>query len=408
MHKKISFIIILIFFFFEIFLRLNFNLINLRTIYYFPDTETKKKLIKKIKLKNKEKIFIKYFDDEILELKDGNFLILPDEEDFELGAKNFIRYKNGFCNKEFLPQNFKILSIGDSFVNCNLLDYFSAWPIKIFGKDYDKSINLGKNGSTPILYNKILKKYINTNTKLILYGFYEGNNLSKILPVNILISEKKSQKKDFKYFIKKIFGYSINLNLVYAKYSKVTNKYKYNKYPIPNYDNDIRFTSKLSNKKFNTHNLDIDELNFAKKFLSLNEVKKNNYQNKLLNIFSEAKNISTTNNSKIIFIYIPSSFSAFENVSIFKNNENKLILKEYSKTSQKIFNEICDKLSLKCINTVEKFKKYNTINMYPTHFPKSNSLTHIGHSLIAKRIFKEICKNKEYQLIFDEECKTNF
>ena len=63
-------------------------------------------------------------------------------------------------------------------------------------------------------------------------------------------------------------------------------KYKYKKLPIPSNDNDIRFISKLSNIKFNTHNLDIDELSFAKKFLTLSDLNKNTYsKKKLLEIF---------------------------------------------------------------------------------------------------------------------------
>jgi hypothetical protein len=408
MLKKTSLVFIIIFFFFEFFFNINYYLIDLRTIYYFPDTIVKEKLIKKIKTKNKEKISLEYFDDEVLKIKDGNFLILHDTEDFELGAKNFIKYKNGFCNKEFSPENFKIISVGDSFVNCNLLDYYSAWPIKIFGKNYNKSINLGKNGSSPIQYNKILKKYINNNTKVVIYGFYEGNNLYKILPIHISETKNIITKKNIKYFIKKIFGYSINLNLIYAKYYKYIIKYKYKKLTIPSNDNDIRFISKLSNIKFNTHNLDIDELSFAKKFLTLSDLKKNIYSKKLLEIFSEAKNISTNNDSMIIFIYIPNSFTAFQNASTFYNNNNKLILSEYSKISQRIFSQVCIKLKLRCINTVETFQKYNIISKYPSHFPKSNSLTEAGHELIARKVFDELCKNETNKLIFDQECNSNF
>ena len=79
--------------------------------------------------------------------------------------------------------------------------------------------NLGKNGSSPIQYNKILKIY-NKNTRVVIYGFYEGNNLYKILPIPISETKKNITKKNIKYSIKKIFGYSINLNLIYANYYK--------------------------------------------------------------------------------------------------------------------------------------------------------------------------------------------
>ena len=110
----------------------------------------------------------------------------------------------------------------------------------------------------------------------------------------------------------------------------------------------------------------------------------------------------------IIFIYIPNSFTAFHNVSAFYNNNNKLILSEYSKISQRIFSQVCIKLKLRCINTVEIFQKYNTINKYPSHFPKSNSLTEAGHDLIARKVFDELCQNETNKLIFDQECNSNF
>ena len=126
--------------------------------------------------------------------------------------------------------------------------------------------------------------------------------------------------------------------------------------PIPSNNNDIRFISKLSNIKFNTHNLDIDELSFAKKFLTLSDLNKNTYSKKLLEIFSEAKNISTNNDlNDNIYLYSKLIY-CIHNVSAFYNNNNKLILSEYSKISQRIFSQVCIKLKLRCINTVEIFQ----------------------------------------------------
>ena len=73
--------------------------------------------------------------------------------------------------------------------------------------------------------------------------------------------------------------------------------------------------------------MDIDELRFAKKFLTLSDLNKNTYSKTIRN----TENISSNNDSMIIFIYIPNSFTAFHNVSAFYNNNNKLILNEYSK-----------------------------------------------------------------------------
>ena len=360
MLKKISFFFFLLFLFLEIFFRINYDLINLRVLYQFPDTSIKEKIINKIISNNQNKIFLKKFKNELTKLKDGKFLILPDEEDFELGAKNFIIYKNGFCNEQFESINFKILSVGDSFVNCNLLDNYSAWPKKIFGKNYKQSINLGKNGAGPLLYNKILENYINKNTKLVIYGFYEGNDLLDIFPTSKSIDKKSSsKKKNIKFFLKKTLGHSISLNLLFGIYKKKFDKYKFEKLYKPIKKNNIRFISNFSKKKFNTHNLDLDELEFAKKFLNLNNSEKNNYYEKLFQIFSEANFIVKKNNANIIFVYLPNTFTAFEDISIFENKENKIFLSKYSKISQKIFFNICNDLKLKCLNTVEIFKKHN-------------------------------------------------
>ena len=193
--------------------------------------------------------------------------------------------------------------------------------------------------------------------------------------------------------------------MLFGIYKKKFDKYKFEKLYKPIKKNNIRFISNFSKKKFNTHNLDLDELEFAKKFLNLNNSEKNNYYEKLFQIFSEANFIVKKNNANIIFVYLPNTFTAFEDISIFENKENKIFLSKYSKISQKIFFNICNDLKLKCLNTVEIFKKHNQRNAFPTHFPKSNALTNVGHNLTAKMILNKICDDKIY-FLFSEECKN--
>ena len=68
-------------------------------------------------------------------------------------------------------------------------------------------LNLGYPGSGPFEYNLILKEYIRRDNQLVLYGFYEGNDLRDM--INFTSDNKKpTEKLKIKEFIRLLINNS--------------------------------------------------------------------------------------------------------------------------------------------------------------------------------------------------------
>ena len=89
LKKKFKFLLIVFFFILvEFFLYYRFELINLRDLYNFPDTEAKNNIIKKYQAKYEKTSNVEFYNEKVA-LYDGKYLNLVPKEDFSLGAKNF-------------------------------------------------------------------------------------------------------------------------------------------------------------------------------------------------------------------------------------------------------------------------------------------------------------------------------
>jgi hypothetical protein len=260
--KKLLFVIllscILFFLLLEIFLRLNPNFINPGIINFFPETNVKKKLLINLYTSYNIKTFKKKIGNYYFTLHKETYFHPTPKEDILFGAKNFMFYKNGFCNETYDLNNPHIIGVGDSFTYCTQLMPNDSWIKNIFNNlDKKKAINMGLPGIGPFQYNEILRGTTNKNTKLIIYAYYEGNDLRDMLNYNPNKKKNDLLAKDnkFKFFIKKIFGEFYSANYTLALYRA---NYLYNK------KINFKYTKISSNQKFNIGNSDLDEVEYAK------------------------------------------------------------------------------------------------------------------------------------------------
>ena len=82
LKKKFKFLLIVFFFILvEFFLYYRFELINLRDLYNFPDTEAKNNIIKKYQAKYEKTSNVEFYNEKVA-LYDGKYLNLVPKEDF--------------------------------------------------------------------------------------------------------------------------------------------------------------------------------------------------------------------------------------------------------------------------------------------------------------------------------------
>ena len=403
----IAFSIFLFLFFFEICLRSNPKYIKLDLLRLFPITKVKQELLNSFEKQYKKQILKIRIGNLDFKVNSSSFFYAATREDSELGAGDLMYYNNGFCNRNTNFENPYIIGVGDSFTYCTQLEPEEAWIKNIFNNlDKKKVINIGLNSTGPYEYNELLRGTINEKTKLVLYGFYEGNDLGDILkfksiPINIDVNEKKLNRSYYREFIKKNLGKFYSLNYIFSLYKK----YKHGTFKM--FSTDFRYIRKSQNQLFNTTNTDLDEVIHAKLLSSNfnNDYKKINdiFFNSLLETFEEAKKIADNNNSEIIFLYIPSAYSSFGDDVIFLDEKIKPIMNNYSKINQKYFAEVCDKLKLDCINLIKSFIYFNNNSKIPSHFPSNVHLTKEGNKMVSDEIRKYLCKNLFTKSKFIEE-----
>lgn len=377
----------------EIILRNFPSLISRELLSYLPGTNVKKEILEKRGFKIQKNLsktvniegynFTYYLN---------NFPSIDDNVDIKLGATNTFYYKDGFCNEKVKYSDLKIIAVGDSFTYCTSVFPNQSWTKKVFKNiENDKKLNLGYPGSGPFEYNLILNKYITKKNILVLYGFYEGNDLRDLINFKYSKKEEKSKTNHLKEILLFFIDDFYTGNFLIALYKNILSFAK------PNF----RYSRTNFSQKFNINNTDIDELDKAKKlFLKENIDKeiiitKENYKMLLREAFVKANEIANSNNNEIIFLLLPAAYSSFGNNIKFEDEKIHRIIKNYSLTNNQLFKEICKEEKLNCLNLKDEFIKYNRINKLPSHFPSNVHLTNQGHEIVSNAVEKYICKNKK-------------
>ena len=393
----------------EIYLRINPDYL-IKNVVNLPKTSVRENILfsieqKSLKISKDKSDKIKKFIFSDLEI---NLPISPiffplKEIDILYGGEQYMFYNNGFCNTHNYTGEKTIIAVGDSFTYCTIIEPLDSWVNNLYpNQNLNETYNFGLSGVGPYEYNNILKNVLSDKTKLILYGYYAGNDVRDILRYhkkNNKVSKNKEQKeskseKKLKHLLLSVFGdsYFFNFNLVILK--KLLNK---------NYDIDFRYI--INNKKilFNPDNTDLDEAHIAKKLFEskakyISILDKGIYKN-----FKEANNISNSNGSKIVFIYFPSAYSVFGKEIAFKDKSMGPIMKNYSKNNLDLFFKNCQKLNLNCLNLIPNLSEQN-LRKQITHFPAILHLTPKGHEVVAEAIKNYTCQNFKDEDFFKKYC----
>jgi len=277
------------------------------------------------------------------------------------GLISFDTDRYGFNNHDILWDKKKIfIFLGDSFTQGFCVNSNKNF-ISLF--DYKNKINLGQQGTGPLVQYAILREYIKKiDSKFVLWFFYEGNDFRDL-------EVEKNNNFLFNYLVNKEFNQNLinKQNLVndvnYKKINEINKKTSFS-----NSDNDF-----INNFKFKSFIRLTFLRSYLKDLISENEI----YQNLIL----DTKKLLESNNSNLIIIYIPSFERYLNNNNFLLNLKYKNLLKFYKKNNIKYYDlkkDIFDKE-----DDVFKF------------FPNGNKghFNEKGHQIIADYLNKNLLIN---------------
>ncbi len=387
---------------FEIYLRFNKEILyNLKNL--LPDTNVTKNIKNEIVNKSESKRKIYSINDIDYSLYKESFHKKIHSKDKKFGAIEQNFYNEGFCNHKNNSKKKNILAVGDSFTYCLAVKPENSWVNNISQYKELDYLNFGVVGKGPFDYINFLSEKINNNTSLVIFAFYEGNDFRDMISQNKTtassisnnINNSNQIKGKFK-LPKKIFGNLYSFNFFWAIIKKI----------ILN-DQLINFKYLVKGKNyeinFNLSNSDVDEVMHANVLLSDKSKYIDFFEKSLSLYFHKALKVSSNYKSEIVFIYIPSAYSAFGyNSTEFEDKNVKEKVFEYSKILSSSFDKICRNEKLNCINYIRIFNRYNSESNVPSHFPNNLHLTIEGHKLVAKEIRKFVCNEKKNYLNFND------
>tara|TARA_B100001989_G_scaffold85508_1_gene59376 strand:- start:208 stop:1497 length:1290 start_codon:yes stop_codon:yes gene_type:complete len=259
----------------------------------------------------------------------------------------------GFNNPDYEwdSSNIEYVLIGDSFVHGSCVDRPNDISSVLRNYSRKSVINLGFQGSGPLIELGILKEYFPSNAKKILWFYYEGNDL-------VDLNRELQSKLLLKYLNNDNFSQNLNLKqkVIDKKLAKLIDHKKNEK--------------KISNSKI--------FLNKFKKILKLNSVReiilpKHEPGENFIKIMKNLKKFASANNSELYFVYLP-EYSRY-----------KYDLKNTSYNQIKL---IVQNLDIKFIDIHKEvfIKKDNPLSLFPFGLPGHYNVQ--GYKEVSKKIYE--------------------
>ena len=335
------------------------------------DTRSKRMVYQDIKSKNKSASMTKrpfsYIYKDNLDL----MLLSGKSNSLEIDCNEngyYSKYKSdrfGFNNPdtEWDSPEVEFLLVGDSFVQGACVNRPNDISSRLRFYSKKSALNLGMSGNGPLLEYASLKEYYKTNTKKVLWFFYEANDL-------INLSDEINNKILMNYLDNENFSQNLKLKQKNVDAIHVNSS---NKIVIPNFylSNNFKFL-KLSNLRYKIKILIINSKN--------QKNKKNVINNEILNIFKKilykTKSLTDQNNSELYLVYLP--------------RYERYLTKNYNLKEYELIKKILIEMNISIIDIHKDVfdKEDDPLNLFP--FKKKGHYTIEGYDKIAKNILKKI------------------
>jgi len=271
----------------------------------------------------------------------------------------------GFNNpdKEWDSKEIEFLLVGDSFVYGDCVDRPNDITSVLRSLSNKSALNLGNRGNGPLVEYAILREYLNSNVKKILWIYYEGNDPDDL--------KNELQSKILNRYLKD-HSFTQNLILRQNEINQIINKVIKNEEKKEKEKKVFRIKF-INFLKLNNTRTQLNTL-LPGKLQPYDVTQKLNSQ-EFEKILKSTKNLAVENNSKLYFVYLPS----YHRYKIdFDNKDYNLI--------KRIINNLA--IPFIDIHTEVFEKENNPLNLFP--FKLYGHYTVEGYKKIAETIYDNI------------------
>lgn len=258
----------------------------------------------------------------------------------------------GFNNPDYEwdKKNIEYLLVGDSFTQGACVNRPNDIASVLRNLSEKSSLNLGYGGNGPLISYAVLREYLASNVKKILWIYYEDNDLIDL-----------RNEKNNKILLKYLNDLSFKQNLKY-KQNQINELTK----------ESIESSLKVSvNTKEGRQNFNFKFKRFLKLYYTRSALFSTAPQIEFKKILQMTKDLANKNNSKLYFVYLP-AHSRY--VSIYNNNYRKV---------KKIVNDL--KIPFIDIHEEVFKKEKNPLKLFPLRL--SGHYTVEGYKKVSEAIY---------------------
>jgi len=295
-----------------------------------------------------------YFNSSIFPLSNkSNSTIIDCNENGYFSIYKSDRYGFNNPDSEWDNKEIEFLLVGDSYTQGACVNRPNDIGSVLRNLSNKSALNLGHNGSGPLIYYAGLREFLSPNVKNILWIFNNGNDFENL-------NDELNNKTLLKYL--NDLNFSQNLNTKQSEIdvliNNIINKHYHYKYNF--YIKNFLFLSNFRKELLKLRNQPTT-IKKKKELRALSELTK---------IIQLSNNLAINNNSKLFFVYLPKD----------KNDEHFYLIKE-----------ILDNLNIPLIDVKKEMirRKLNIkiLNITNKHF------TPLGYQKITKIIYDFIKKD---------------
>jgi len=323
---------------------------------------------------------------------------LVDPEDAIYGAIPFSYRAGGFCNTK-PPQEIPavITAVGDSFTYCLAVKPDDAWSYQLGERLNVTTMNLGVSGQGLHEYYEVLRSKLNKETKIVVVGIYEGNDLRDAFEF-LEHKNKEVNKLGTGFSLKPIFD-EIDKSFVGKSYLYT---FVFGSIRVIVRDRGIDFSYDVTVPegvvRMNPHSADTDEVDHGRMLLS-GEISPST----IFDLWSEPMGwiteLASQRNFQVLWIYIPSAYTAYGDSVNFSDEKVGQAVRTLSTTQRDVFAKLCKSMKLNCLDTVASFQQRGKGGL--THFPANIHLTPLGHEVVADAVANYISTSGNFSTLQD-------
>lgn len=317
--------------------------------------------------------------------------------------------QNGLCNSPadaYEASRFDVIALGDSFTWCTAVEIADAWPARLQAMTGLTTYNAGMSGRGPYEYLQILRHFgLPKNPDVVVMAVYEGNDFRDAHRFHLARadggSETTSDVCAFEWEALCDLHEALDSSLLgrhsYA-YNLLSGSVHALSYAARKSEIDFRYEVAFPNGvslEFNSENGDRDEVQYAR-WLTEGQLGTDLLDEALrgfLDLALERRFVP-------LVVYVPSAYTAFENLSRFEDPEVAAPLHAYSQALREYFQRKSEELGYRYVDTTPVMQRAS--QGLPSdkrlYFHSNVHLTPRGHEVVARLVAEDLRRLGAWQI----------